>query len=748
MDKRWLARIRRGAILLFIALGAAVVLTLAGATPGAAQVPEELATITTAHPEFVMTIQAATIAGTIDDAVFYRGNGPSVDVPAGCWVIRSRHYGGPRMWFFTDGSRPYLSDEGHHAVCLEPGEEYVFDGGPFFTPTTRFSSYQLYWVDDEGNPIDGVEVSYRSSGIDGEIEETVVVDRGGFRSFNFGNCTTLVSATHPDYEFPDDNVVGQEVCSTFKHAFVGWPRGQEPTSGRVTVALAELAEPFPDGDGGQVDRQYEVALLHRETFLDNNGQTHTVATQRVVGPGTIEIVVPAGCSTIRTFAWRPDMLFVDTSRSYRFDEVCITPGGQATLDAGDVTPARMDAFNKLLFPVYSFDQFGDPVPGVAATFFYPRPDLTGDQLRAFDHQAADARGRFWDATVTDIDGHALMPYHADCMVATLEAPTGYRFETGRYHQQTVCEDGEVSPGLIREDAPAPRLVGTIQNQDGSPFSAPVSIDLFDEGRTTWLGDTQSSQDGGFAFDVAAGCYRVTLIAPDGFAWPTGRWFDAAACVDAAGIQDLPIVATLVEIGGGDTAIGGSVSDDAGGVAGVAVDLFTADQAGNRAAYLRSTETGGDGGYRFDLSEPGCYVLTFVADAGATFTNGSRWLNQGHCVSAGQTIDDADARLQGGGQMGQIVGTITDGGNGTPVAGVQVDLFDLQADGGRGPWRGAVTTNTDGRFMWEVPAGACYRTVFVAPAGRAWTSTGSSWSPTNLCPLAAGATTVDGTLAVS
>ncbi len=743
VHRRRLTGSRRVAAGLLAAVASAVALILAVATSGAAQDPEESATITSAHPEFFMTIQAATVAGTIDDAVFYRGSGESVEVPPGCWIIRSRHYGGPRIWFSVDGSRPFLNDEGHHAVCLDPGQEYVFDGGPIFTPATRFESYQLFWADENGSPLDGVVVTYRGSGIDGDIEETVVVDRGGFRRFNFGNCTTLISATHPEYEFPNNDVVGQEICSTFRHTFVGWPQGQSSSAGVVTVTVPELAEPFFDFDGNPIATQYQVAVLHPEAFVDGGGRTHTVASQRVVGPGTVEVNVPEGCSTIRTFAWRPDVLFVDTSRGYRLDEVCVAAGGTASLDVGDVAPSRMDAFNKLLIPVFAFDQAGNPVADVVATFFYPRPDLTLDQLRAFDHQADDARGQFWDSTVTDADGHALMPYHADCMVATLEAPAGYRFDTGRYHQQTGCEDETVNPPLIRDDAPAIELSGEIQDQDGEPVTLPVKVDLFDEQRTTWLGDSVSGAEGRFAFAVDPGCYRVTLIAPDGFQWPTGRWLDQAACVDAGGVQDQLIAATLTAVGGGTTALGGTVTGDAGGVVGLSVDLFTANSAGDRLTYLRSAATDSSGRFRFDLAEPGCYTLTFVADAGSVFGNGSRWLNQLHCLTSGEVVDDADARLQGDAQTGQIVGTITD--SGSPVAAVQIDLFDLQADGARGVWRGAVTTDANGRYSWRVPAGACYRTVFVAPAGRTWTATGSPWSPSDLCPLEAGSTTVDGVL---
>ncbi|MEM9566455.1 MAG: hypothetical protein AAGA93_27800, partial [Actinomycetota bacterium] len=60
-------------------------------------------------------------------------------------------------------------------------------------------------------------------------------------------------------------------------------------------------------------------------------------------------------------------------------------------------------------------------------------------------------------------------------------------------------------------------------------------------------------------------------------------------------------------------------------------------------WLRQITTNTDGTYRFDL-QPGCYVLTFIAPNGRTFTNGSRWYQPGHCVDPNQTITDIDATI--------------------------------------------------------------------------------------------------------
>ncbi len=58
---------------------------------------------------------------------------------------------------------------------------------------------------------------------------------------------------------------------------------------------------------------------------------------------------------------------------------------------------------------------------------------------------------------------------------------------------------------------------------------------------------------------------------------------------------------------------------------------------------------------------------------------------------------------------------------------------------------AVFTGPDGRFAWDLAVGGCYRTVFVAPTGRTWSSSRSPWLPFDHCPLGTGTTVVEGTL---
>ena len=291
------------------------------------------------------------------------------------------------------------------------------------------------------------------------------------------------------------------------------------------------------------------------------------------------------------------------------------------------------------------------------------------------------------------------------------------------------------------------ITGTVSDEGGDPVGG-VAVDLFaqaaDGSRGAWLAQTTTTADGSYRFDVDPGCYVLTFIAPTGRTFVgSGQWLQSPLCVESGQAvtgQD----ATLTGGGPdpGDTAIGGAVDDGDGPVAGVAIDLFTANADGSRGSWLAQTTTTADGSYRFDV-DPGCYVLTFIAPAGRTFTNGSPWFQPGQCVDDGQTITALDATLSGGGAGGTAIGGSVDDGDG-PVAGVAIDLFTANADGTRGTWLRQITTGADGGYRFDVDPG-CYVLTFIAPAGRTFTN-GSRWFQPGRCLDEGQAiTTLDATL---
>ncbi len=277
--------------------------------------------------------------------------------------------------------------------------------------------------------------------------------------------------------------------------------------------------------------------------------------------------------------------------------------------------------------------------------------------------------------------------------------------------------------------------------DGSA-AAGVGIDLFSEGRGSYLASTSTDASGTYRFDVAPACYVVTFLAPGGAQFDTGAYKNVDVCLDPAEV-DNSIDAVLIPDGGGSTAVGGRVVDEAGAAAsGVSVDLFSTAADGSRDTYLRSAATGGDGTYRFDLTQGGCYVMVLVAPNGRTFRSGSPWAERATCVAQGAEDLSQDATLAGGqdpGNQGTISGTVTTAGGGTPPT-TGVDLFAASADGSRGAWLRSTGTDGSGDYGFSAAPG-CYVLVFIAPNGFAFPG-GSIYSQAGACTSAGQTTTVN------
>ncbi|MEL6982309.1 MAG: hypothetical protein AAFO29_07795, partial [Actinomycetota bacterium] len=131
----------------------------------------------------------------------------------------------------------------------------------------------------------------------------------------------------------------------------------------------------------------------------------------------------------------------------------------------------------------------------------------------------------------------------DCYVVTFIAPEGTMLRG---------DDGELllwlnelrCPGNGETERVNARLVGEpdeatievrVEESDGA--AAPgVTIDLFVAGadgtRSSFLFFAATGADGIASFDVAAGCYVVVAIAPDGQTFDSGSpWFEQFRCVE-------------------------------------------------------------------------------------------------------------------------------------------------------------------------------------------------------------------------
>ena len=64
---------------------------------------------------------------------------------------------------------------------------------------------------------------------------------------------------------------------------------------------------------------------------------------------------------------------------------------------------------------------------------------------------------------------------------------------------------------------------------------------------------------------------------------------------------------------------------------------------SRGPYLRSDVTYATGAYSFEQLT-GCHTMTFIAPAGQTFADGSRWFNTGLCLEPGEVDNSVNPEL--------------------------------------------------------------------------------------------------------
>ncbi len=256
----------------------------------------------------------------------------------------------------------------------------------------------------------------------------------------------------------------------------------------------------------------------------------------------------------------------------------------------------------------------------------------------------------------------------------------------------------------------------------------------DGGRGQWVRTIQTNSSGGYAIHAAPGCWSLTFVAPDGELFTSqSRWLTRQVCVEAG--QEVADVNAVVIDRSQTATLSGSVVSDGAGVPDVKVDLFASSEVGGRDGFVGFTRTGSDGAYTFDVT-PGCWVMTFIAPDGRTFSNGSRFINQARCVAAGEASVGPDVVLVSN-NAATLTGQILDGG--APAVGVKSNLFNVSGDGQRSSFIGPATTGADGFYSYRQSTG-CYIEVLIAPEGRTFQSSGGRFVERPVCLVAPDTTT--------
>lgn len=266
---------------------------------------------------------------------------------------------------------------------------------------------------------------------------------------------------------------------------------------------------------------------------------------------------------------------------------------------------------------------------------------------------ADGSRNTWLATATTAsDGTWSIPAEPGNYVLTFVAPAGSTFVSGsRWEERPLSIasgqvvtglDATVSGGVGGDET----MSGRVRAEDGSAVGG-VGIDLFvanaDGSRGNYIATATTAADGTWSLPVEPGCYVLTFVAPPGETFINGsQWYQPNRCVGAGESYDG--FTAIISGGSGDSSLGGTVTAaDGSPASGVDIDLFVASADGSRGSYLAATRTGSDGSWTLPV-EPGCYVLTFTAPFGESFSNGSRWYQPSRCADPGEIVGGLDATL--------------------------------------------------------------------------------------------------------
>ncbi|MEM9653138.1 MAG: DUF1501 domain-containing protein, partial [Actinomycetota bacterium] len=169
----------------------------------------------------------------------------------------------------------------------------------------------------------------------------------------------------------------------------------------------------------------------------------------------------------------------------------------------------------------------------------PAANVQIDLFRSTD----GVRDGYLRSALTDSAGEYELTSPPGPHILTFIAPRGDEFVEGRrYHQPAVAvEAGGTTSGvnavLLGINLPGSgSLGGTITDTTGAPVEGLV-VDLFaamgDGSRGRFLRFTRTGAEGSYRFGIPAGCYVLTMIAPEGRLFTNGRqWHQVATCIDA------------------------------------------------------------------------------------------------------------------------------------------------------------------------------------------------------------------------
>ena len=325
------------------------------------------------------------------------------------------------------------------------------------------------------------------------------------------------------------------------------------------------------------------------------------------------------------------------------------------------------------------------------------------------------------SATTDAQGHyALSGLPAGSYIALFTPPDASRDVTEYYNG--VAEPEQANPIAIASGSPVTgidealpagaQLSGTVTDAVTGAALNGVTVDLYDSAGD-YADSASTDSTGSYTFTgLPPGAYKLDFDGSGVGDYPLA-YYNGKATLDDADTVSVPAAAAVSGI---DAALqhGGQIRGTVTGAPGAALSgvVVTAYDSDGDAAATATTDASGayditglaSGTYDvgFDPSAAGNYLPQYYS--GAASLNGA----QPVAVTTAQTASGIDAVLQTG---GQITGTVTEAGSGTPVSGEVVSITDAANERGA-----SATTGANGAYtVGGLSAGTYHVCFFHTPS---------------------------------
>lgn len=256
------------------------------------------------------------------------------------------------------------------------------------------------------------------------------------------------------------------------------------------------------------------------------------------------------------------------------------------------------------------------------------------------------------------------------------------------------------------------ISGRVTNASGNGI-ANVYVGVRDYNNNYWIEGSSTDSDGNYSLKVPAGTYKVRFsqLPSDGYYAP--EWYDDRSNSDVAdlvtvkGFRTTTNINAQLEIGG---RISGRVTDSSGnGIVNVYVIAF--DLYGH---WMPGSSTDSNGNYSFNMPV-GTYKVHFSSSSSSGYYAPEWYYHKDNfevsdlvTVTAFQTTSNINAQPEMG---GTIAGRVT-GLGGRGIANVYVYAVDLY-----GHWMPGSSTDNNGDYRFNVPAGTCKVKFGSSPSNR-------------------------------